>query len=203
MNKAWEVNYYSDDGPRGEIVFNQHGVAARRIGAGKLGVEFEEVECRRVSEYDQFAEQGWVPARHLIDTGWQFFCRECELRIGSDAYDYDEEKPIDLDGMVTFDNSHVVYCSQQCQRDFESRIDTQNKKFNDFKDKITELRPDLRFTKFRGAWPSITMVGEFMFDGGKYGGSVRDQNGDGELTWFIANGDKEAWDAYEAARNNT
>jgi len=43
------------------------------------------------------------------------------------------------------------------------------------------------------------MTGEFMFDGAKYGGSVRDE-GDGELKWFVAQGDKAQWDYLEECR---
>ena len=46
------------------------------------------------------------------------------------------------------------------------------------------------------------MTGEFTFDGAQYGGSVRDE-GDGNLKWFIAQGDKAAWDFYESGRAST
>lgn len=61
------------------------------------------------------------------------------------------------------------------------------------------VRPDLQFKTFRGAYPYRTMTGEFTFDGAQYGGSVRDE-GDGNLKWFIAQGDMAAWGYLEAER---
>ncbi|MCY1460693.1 hypothetical protein D9M71_782720 [compost metagenome] len=70
-----------------------------------------------------------------------------------------------------------------------------------FKANVLAARPDLTFTKFEAGWPRITCIAHFTFPGSQYGGSVRDQEGDGKLEWFVANVDKDAWAAYEAGRN--
>jgi hypothetical protein len=40
----------------------------------------------------------------------------------------------------------------------------------------------------------------FKFPGCQYGGSVRDQKDSGNLHWYVAQGDKLAWDFYEKER---
>lgn len=62
------------------------------------------------------------------------------------------------------------------------------------------MRPDLQFTKFSGEWPQLTFVANFSFEGCQYGGSVRKDHNKDDLEWYVANGDKDAWDAYNAAK---
>ncbi|MNR25753.1 hypothetical protein D3C85_1429190 [compost metagenome] len=69
-----------------------------------------------------------------------------------------------------------------------------------FKAQVLAARPDLTFTKWSIGWPFITQYAEFTFPGCQHGGSVRDQDGDGDLAWYVANGDKDAWAEYEAGR---
>ncbi|MNE59086.1 hypothetical protein D3C80_1541590 [compost metagenome] len=83
-------------------------------------------------------------------------------------------------------------------RDYE--IAARNAKGETFKVQVLLARPDLTFTKFEAGWPRITCIAHFTFPGAQYGGSCRDQEGNGNLEWYIANGDKDAWAAYEEGR---
>lgn len=44
------------------------------------------------------------------------------------------------------------------------------------------------------------MSAKFQFPSSQYGGSVSDHDGDGTLSWYVAQGDKAAWDFYQKVR---
>ncbi len=85
------------------IVFHQHSVAARRIGANNLNVEFSDVSCRRAPEFDGYAIVGRVPNRVLLNHGWWMGCTGCRKTV----YGNDCDHPPILRG-------DDVYCSQKC-----------------------------------------------------------------------------------------
>jgi hypothetical protein len=94
--------YTVHDGDDGwTTVFASSGIAARRLGAGELNCEFEEVDsCRRSPQFDEFAP-GPVPSHALIDGGWRFECSRCR------------ESVCDLTAERTYVDEHV-YCSREC-----------------------------------------------------------------------------------------
>ncbi|UDQ96845.1 hypothetical protein AAEX28_07240 [Lentisphaerota bacterium WC36G] len=51
--KAWLVS--DSDNEKSYVIFCNHGLQARRLGAEFLGDEFEFVLCDRAKEYDQYA----------------------------------------------------------------------------------------------------------------------------------------------------
>lgn len=194
MNKkkvAWTVT--DESTPKACVVFHHHGLAARRLGSGVLGEEFEYLECRRSPEFDEFASSGKVPTQALLDAGWWFECHHCGKRIPDEDF-----RP--MENLVI--KGDVVYCDENCKCGHDKEISDRDQAFNLFKDKAKALRPDLEFTEFQGGYPWITNVAKFTFPGAKYGGSARDQNGDGNIEFFISNGDLEAWKQYEATRGN-
>ena len=70
--KAYQV---SDGADVTVIRFATSSAAARREGGNEIGCEWDGVDsCARKPEYDQYAP-GPVPARALIEAGWQFECR--------------------------------------------------------------------------------------------------------------------------------
>ena len=65
--RAWVA---SEDGEgHSVVIFHHHGLAARREGANALGMEFDEVECKRAPHFDSFADQGHVPPLDLLKAG--------------------------------------------------------------------------------------------------------------------------------------
>lgn len=168
------------------IEFASSAIAARRYGANQLDTDFKSIEsCRRAKWADQYADERVIPPEAYIANGWWFECHHCGTRVDGET----EGRVID---------GNAVFCCSDCQRDKKAKIDAQNKAFEEFKTQICSTRPDLTFTHFRGEWPNITMSASFMFDGAKFGGSIRRKNGKDEL--FVANGDSAAWAAYEAKR---
>ena len=84
--KAYQVDY--DEGS--VVVFEHTSVAARRIGANKLNIEFEEVEmCRRAPHFDEYHWTEKVPPEELIENGWWFECSYgYDLVTAEDTPDY-------------------------------------------------------------------------------------------------------------------
>lgn len=194
-NVAWQVR--EDSEGYCCIVFHHHGLAARREGDGELGEEFGCVECTRAPQFDQYAELGKVPPMALLEAGWWFECSHCWHQVmDDDGRDEDENTPLDKVVVV----GQAVYCNQSCKDGHDKEKADRESAFQAFKESVKTKRPDLTFTDFQGGWPRITMVAEFTFPGAKYGGSARDQDGNGEITWHIARGDIKAWEAYEADR---
>ncbi|MGL4223862.1 MAG: hypothetical protein ACRCSE_01765 [Vibrio sp.] len=188
---AWTVtDEYAD---KACVVFHHHGLAARRLGSGELGEDFDWLVCNRSPEFDEYAESGKVPTKALIDAGWWFECGHCGKQIPDEDEAPVEELEIDGDW---------VYCNSSCKCAREKEISERNENFDKFKEKVQKLRPDINFTDFKGGHPWITNIAKFTFPGAKYGGSARDQNGDGNIEFFISNGDLEAWNQYEATRGN-
>jgi hypothetical protein len=61
--KAWIIS--EDCEGHGCVVFHAHGIATRRLGAGELNCDFEDVSCRRAPEFDSYAVAGKVPVSDL------------------------------------------------------------------------------------------------------------------------------------------
>ena len=197
-NKTMKA-YHVGEGSEGEhvIVFATSGAAARRKGGNELDLMFEEVEfCRRAPWADEFAGQPFIPAKAYHDAGWWLYCGNCENQLYDDAEDEDGNR---LE--IVYDGRHA-YCGRDCKDSRDQQIAERNAHGEDFKAKVIAARPDLTFTKFEAGWPRITCIAHFTFPGCKYGGSARDQNGDGVIEWYIAQGDQAAWDFYESERKS-
>ncbi|MFM2589428.1 hypothetical protein [Vibrio sp. TBV020] len=188
---AWTVTCEST--PAACVVFHHHGLAARRLGSERLGEDFDYLDCRRSPEFDYFAKEGSVPTKALLEAGWWFECHHCQKKLPDEDFHPWEDLAIDGD---------FVFCDHNCKSQHEKEVNNRNAGFEEFKQKVQSLRPDLEFTKFQGGYPWISMVANFTFPGAKYGGSVRDQHGDGTISWHIANGDLEIWKEYEANFDN-
>ncbi|MBB3017666.1 hypothetical protein FHR70_000706 [Microvirga lupini] len=184
----------TDDPEESTIQFATTNVAARRQGADEIGTDFEAVSCKRLPWADQYVDSG-IPALAYIENDWHVSCANCGAMVHKESGSTDDDGNYEPHEPV-YRGEHV-FCSPGCETSHDSKVAEQNAKFAAFESRVRELRPDLQYKSFRGAYPYITMTGEFMFDGAKYGGSVRDE-GDGALLWFVANGDKAAWDQYEA-----
>lgn len=195
-NVAWQVTETEEHSA--VVVFQSHGLAARRLGANELGVDFEAVKASRVPQFDQFAERGSVPSIALLEDGWWLTCDECDHKIMAELRDDDENTPLNKVVVI----GHRVYCNQHCQLSHDNEIQEFNERFVSFKQAVQQARPDLDFTDFIGGYPHITMIAKFSFPNSQFGGDVRDQKGDGDLTWFVASGDQEAWSSYEQSRKS-
>ncbi|MFC7515046.1 hypothetical protein ACFQUU_08525 [Herbaspirillum sp. GCM10030257] len=174
----------------GKIIFAKSHVEARRLAAGELGCEFQEIEsCRRIPSLDQYAATGKIPAKDLIeDHGWWFECAGCSTRVDSDNFDYANEQRREA---VYVDD--VVYCCQSCKASEDARVA-----------EIMRLEDEVTATALE-KWPGITIVHanghvnrfqnafvDFSYPGGKY--SARWNLG--EETVSVVATELEAWNAF-------
>ncbi len=186
--------YHVGEGSEGEhvITFASSSAQARREGGNELSLTFEEVSfCRRAPWADEFAGQPFIPAKAYHDQGWWLYCNNCEKQLYEDAEE-DDGNPL----TIIYDGRHA-YCDQDCKGSREKQVADANAKGEAFKLKVMSERPNLTYTEFDIGWPKITMSAKFKFPGCQYGGSVRDQEDDGALEWYIASVDQAAWDAFQ------
>lgn len=189
--------FHVGEGSEGEqvITFAPNNAQARREGGNELDLPFEEVSfCRRAPWADEFAGQPFIPAKAYHDQGWWLYCNNCEKQLYEDAED-DDGNPL----QIVYAGRHA-YCDQDCKDSREKQVADANAKGEAFKLKVLSERPNLTYTEFDIGWPKITMSAKFKFPGCQYGGSVRDQEGDGKLEWYIAGVDQAAWDAFQQGR---
>lgn len=196
--KAYTVA--TDDPEESTIQFATTNVAARRQGANEIGADFSWVSCKRAPWADQYADS-FIPAQAYIDNGWQVGCTNCSRMVS------DEHHALDSDGYETDElltpvfDEHRAFCDASCKAAHEKEVADRESALEAFKKRVAEARPDLTFKDFTGGWPRFTITGQFTFPGCRFGGSVRDHEGDGgELKWYIAYGDQAAWDEYERQR---
>lgn len=186
----------------GCIVFATNSATARREGGNELGLEFEEVEsCRRAKWADKYSGvKGGVPPMVMIENGWWQECAHCGHQITiediDDGFEGEDGNIIKLNPV---ENGHIIYCNQDCF-DREMKLRAQHDaKADEFKIKVTSLRPDLTFKEFNGKWPQCYCKASFIFEGAKQGGSVH-ENKNGELEWNVSQCDIDAWFFYEEKR---
>lgn len=131
--------------------------------------------CRRLQGADEYAGQPFIPAQAYAEHGWWQYCRNCEAQVYKDGED-DQGKPLH----PVFEGQHT-YCRPSCKVSYRHQVDEANAKGEAFKARVVAERPNLTFTEFEAGWPRITLLAKFTFPSAKYGGSVRDQEGDGKL----------------------
>lgn len=194
---AYQVE--TNDPEESNIQFATSNAAARRQGADHIGTDFGAVSCRRAQWADQFADQGFIPAKHYIDAGWWFECNNCGQHCDSEAIRWDEETGEDVKLVLVFDGP-TVYCSQDCKEAHDAEVAARNAKFEAFKAAVVQAEPGVTFTEFTGGYPWCANSGRFRFPGCQFGGSVRDTEDSTELTWYVANADQQAWEAFIASK---
>jgi hypothetical protein len=98
----------------GRIVLAKTNPEAKKEGAAELGDDLKLVTCRRAKEFDQYAEQGKVPNKVLLeDHDWNFECAYC----GCQVYNNVESRVWE---------GESVFCSDECNaRRMNMEIDHQ------------------------------------------------------------------------------
>jgi len=150
--KAYFVE--TDDDGTGEIVWcddiDQHADRA------------EWYSTRRAPEFDQYCEQGWVPAEAWIKWGGWLSCPECGQHVTPELWNYDEDEPID----PVYINSSA-FCSLSCYELTQSKAQATRKRRAELLDQFNSL--GLPATAFIGRHFYATEANriDFTFEGGK------------------------------------
>jgi len=94
--KAWMVT----DDEHSHIVWCDHGMQAKRLGAQGIERDFDEVECERYPKLDGFHGDllGW-----MLEEGWWFECGECYKHTG-----------LTYPGFVRTEQDEI-FCSDGCR----------------------------------------------------------------------------------------
>lgn len=131
------------------------------------------------------------PPRLTTTRAGGLYCNNCENQLYEDAKD-DDGNPL----RIVYDGRHA-YGDMDCKDSRDKLIADANAKGKAFKVRVVAERPDLIFGEFKIGYPWIVMSTTFKFPGCQYGGSVCDQEDSRDLTWYVAQGDKAAWDFYQ------
>lgn len=202
---AYQVD--RDDYEGSVIVFDSHGLAARRRGASMLdlGGEDEYCQVRRVKEFDQYAEKGYVPYKALLEHGWWLHSAHDGRKI-TEEYCYDEygDEEVETPELVFFQNEQGVWFNWDEMERHAYYINEAKDRFDWWIETVMRCYPHLTFTKFEGGPGRITHTAQYTFPGAKYGGGhIRWDWEEGvtpdpkeHFTSWIATGDKEAFDKY-------
>lgn len=114
--KAWKVS--NDDEGESHIVWCDHGMQARRLGAQGLERDFDEVECQRYPQLDGFTGDllGW-----MLEAGWSFECWECYKRTGLEYEGFVRDPDDDLFCSATCAAKHHAYwaAKKKLEREFQ------------------------------------------------------------------------------------
>jgi hypothetical protein len=224
QRKAFQV---SDTDGHGVIVFANTAVAARRIGANELNIEFECVDsCRRKPEFDKYAANAFVPKEVLLDHGWTFECFGCGRDVDSDLEGWhshgERERCIKLNPVFEGDK---VYCCPSCKSRYErteaARKALQEKAIADFQRRVLRRFPDAEFvegrlsqhayaSQYHGQMCVQQIIVRFRFPGMKIGPAEyrydlhpnpgRKVIGPSAPELFCCNGDREAFEAWASSK---
>lgn len=172
----------------GEIIFATSGIAARRMGANKLDTEFEYIlSCNRAPWADQYAEQGWVPVKALLEQGWWWSCTGCETLVSEDSEDFDGNPH---DPVI---EERDLYCSPACKAAEEAEVAAR------------KLRKEQRTQAALEKWPGIEVlwVNDHKTDAlvtFKFPSSTGTAHWRvGESTVMLTRPDLSAWEAFTGA----
>ena len=177
------------------IVFHHHGLAARRIGANEVhwACEFEGVECDRTPQFDQYAEQGYVPPKVLLANGWWLPCHACHATISEYV-----DNPDDV-----VEEGSNAFCNTDCQQMHHDTVNHINTQHNHYRQLILAKYPYHPFTNWQQGYPLYTLSAEFDFPGRVHGlgrvcvMDVRQDNAEIELT--VLKADADAYRLWKAA----
>ena len=162
------------------VVFDSHGLSARRRGACELGTDFESVTCSRAKHFDEFASKGFVPMEELIAAGWWYECYGCGDRVTDET-----------EGVLIVENS--IYCSEDCRLadllERKKRADLAH----EFRMKVHTLVPSFAVVSKVEA-TGTPQRAWFRYPGQKFTAHV-DMDKDGNLTTWVSNGDSETFAA--------
>lgn len=109
--RAFSVLETTED--TGGIVFSRHAVSARREGASQFGDgDFFGVTCRRAPWADAYADlEEDIPARLMIEHGWNFECTGCGERISEHWL---ECEGLPVEGVIGSQHS-AIFCCDSCR----------------------------------------------------------------------------------------
>lgn len=161
MNSAWEVNNNDINEYQAVVVFCETESQAAIQGASEMLAQPEDVRVSRKPLFDQFAEQGWVPARVLFENRWLFSCTFCDRRLDDDDEDFDPVEPQFHD--------EKAFCSEYCLNRWMSAKRQLAEEIAKVCGELKAKFPTIRIETVCGSWGIIHPIRvKFRFPEGKY-----------------------------------
>jgi hypothetical protein len=188
MKLAWEV---TDEENGSTVVFASTEYEAANIGASELLSDTESVIAERSPDYDQYAEQGYVPIKVLYDNYWWFGCWQCDRKVSvSDEDEDDESNPLD----PVFEERRL-FCCGKCQERYYQEMKQRECDRAAAKEYLLQKLPGIEIGSVWGGSPGYPVSVEFKFPGGKH--TVQWSNNEKGI-FLVTKVDLEAWDKYQS-----
>jgi hypothetical protein len=156
---AWKVSA----GEHAWVVFSHHFFEARRLGAERLELAWDEVTCERAPALDRYAATGMAVSDYLRE-GWWWTCSYCEHHVDEDGCSRCDADADDDSGPmpppVVDDVGEHVWCSEACREAERTERDE------------SKARESRLTAETRRRWPGATNIRvwlnciEFSFPGG-------------------------------------
>ena len=201
---AYQVD--REDGEGSVVVFGNHFFAVRREGAQMLDCEQEDCHVSRAKEFDQYAEQGFVPVKALLEAGWWMHSAHDGTKLEEPIGGFEDEEleygmysPENL--VFSLDQKSVWADQDEMERHAYYINEALDRKAM-FEDTVKRAYPQFTFTDIWGGPGHITHVAIFEFPGSKYKGNVYwdwDENkplSTDDFRCYVCQGDQEALDKY-------
>lgn len=189
MSLAWEIDNDDPDDYRAVVVFAETQEEAAAKGASEVLSEPEVVRVQRTPWFDQFAEQGWVPASALFEHGWWLNCDFCDRPLNDD----DDEQD-DLDPVSPHFCGERSFCSEYCLNQWTSAKRRLAEEIQAVREQLVVKLPGIRIERVSGSWAIIHPIHvRFRFPGGKY---WVEWDSDKPTEFQISKADVSAWQNY-------
>lgn len=106
--RAWQVS--PSDNEYAEVIFAESRAKAIYQSETYAGyADWTNCKARRIPEFDQYAETGHVPAKAMIDAGWEMECLGCYRML--------RQEMEDSEGNITepwYSPNGNAYCNEDC-----------------------------------------------------------------------------------------
>lgn len=182
----------SDGDPETQTIqFGRTNVSARRRGANEIGTDFGSVTCRRERWADEFADQGFIPAKAYVDNGWWVGCSNCSDMVTADSFGDDDEGNT-VPHEPVYCGEHL-YCSPGCQESEKIAKAAAAQCKQEVIDGTLAEFPGVEVVS--ASEHGTDRWARFNFPGGL--GAAEWRLGDSEI--WIAKRDQEAWTSYRNA----
>lgn len=90
--KAWHtfVKHETGEDALHAVVFAETRGKAKYYSDAYGEVEWNDIGVKRVPEFDQYAKEGKIPRKAMVEAGWTFDCDGCKGSLNASNYHEDK-----------------------------------------------------------------------------------------------------------------
>lgn len=211
--KAYYIEVEDSWESEGEVVFAKSEKEARGK-AGAIGMRgYDEVDsCKRMPEFDKFADLGYVPLKEKFEAGWWGIeCDWCGREISDSAIDnyedeleeweiyHEEGESAPEPYNPQFEDRNMAFCCTTCQTKWHKRSDKLTQLKVETQANLETLYPECTVKYAGGNYRDGTVDFDLIVPGLKYKVTYESDYPD---TMLVSQCDIEAWKTYKESKIN-